>query len=92
MTEEFPQMAFNLLKKVTVWLVNGEESPVEGEGKERYVQCFDNKSIWKNSEDIKMTNIKFQVFNYMSYYIQNDLLSKHFRFATVSRFSVKDLK
>lgn len=26
-------MAFNLLKKVTVWLVNGEESPVEGEGK-----------------------------------------------------------
>lgn len=40
-------MAFNLLKKVTVWLVNGEESPVEGEGKERCVQCFDNKSIGK---------------------------------------------
>lgn len=92
MTEEFPQMAFNLPKKVTVWLINGKESPVEEEGKERCVQCFDNNSIWKNSEDIKMTNIKFQVFNYTSYYIQNDLLSKDFRFATVSRFSVKDLK
>lgn len=92
MTEEFPQMAFNLLKKVTVWLINGEESPVEGQGKERCVQCFENNSICKSLEDRKMTNIKFQVFNYMSYYIQSDLLSKDFRFATVSRFSVKDLK
>lgn len=58
----------------------------------RCMQCFNNNSICKNLEDIKMMNIKFQVFNYTSYYIQNDLLSKDFRFATVSRFSVKDLK
>ena len=92
MTEGFPQAVFNLLKKVTVWLINGKESPVEGEGKERCMQCFNNNSIYKNLEDIKMMTIKFQVFNYTSYYIQNDLLSKDFRFATVSRFSVKDLK
>ena len=68
MIEQFPKMAFNLLKKVTVWLINGKEKALlkEGESKERDVcNVLVIILFFFNLEEIKTMNIKAKVFNYM---------------------------